>query len=1615
MFNLKTYIMTKSRLSAFLLAVALLVPSMSVKAQYVDEETGITYTAIDGSKNGNEGFADACDGSVNTKFGTGDKPNWVIIQASAPVYLNGYTIFTANDNAAYTGRNPKDWTLEGSNDKYHWTLLTEVKDDQVLEDVNFTPFDFDVKTIEAFTYFRFTVKATKDAGAYMQYSELHLKGVEENPLTFKAVDGSAGFGNEGFENVVDGKTTTKFCTNTIPSWVIIEASVPLYLTGYTIYTANDTKGDPGRNPKDWTIEGSNDLENWALVTEVKNDQVLGATNFTPYDFSIATAEESYKYFRYTVLTNKGSGVMQYSELVLKGTTVPSSEIVQANGTTKFLWLPTDPAVGGHLTYVNGVGDELANDGLYLNGKAQNLNDLEASADAGHALITLDKVLTKGDVFVFTTAADKGSLHFVFSNGFEYDQAITGNQTSVAVPDGAVGSAAVIITRSEGADDAVVVKAIAEEAYTYTINSPWAGAEVGEYIARFYNPATENFLTQGNAWGTQATRGEAGLRFNLSKQEDGLYKIITCNYPNNQFGWDNSSGFYVDITNQAETHYSFEPAPGVTNTDRVVYVIKVSSVSRDGKNTLTGYLAANPDNTVVDVKDKIDEYCYWQLIDDTKRLPLEDAIKIAMAKAENAAFWQASDANADGYIWTNAQEPKEGPIANLLDGNTSTFFHSTWSEASETPYHYLAVDLGKGQSIKDFILSYTRRMNNNNNRPTEIVIAGSNDKETWNDFKTLTKEADALPTEEGDDSFTSEVISADQAYRYLKFTVTHTNNEATSGSSGSLFFTFSEFAVTAYPPLPDAQKDAIMAAIEETEALMNDPKASDKDLEDGVGALEQKVKDILAPSVESPFAGEAVGDGGYWAFYNPATANFLNQGNAYGTQATRANEGLRFTLTENEEGLYKIVTNKYPNNVFGWDDHSGFYVDITNQATTNLKFERVKTQDDGQYVYTIKVEAVSNSDASNTLTGYLATNADNTVVDVIDEVTPFAYWQLLDETAKQALEDAIAVAQNKAKEYLVYQAIQLQTEDENAAGYLWSNAPDEREGLHPEDMLDGDVNTFFHSDWHGKVTETHFLQANLGEGKGLTNFAINYHRRMNNNNNRPTEIVIKGSNDGENWTAIRTLTQADDNLPTVEGNDSYVSGLISADKAYEYIRFDITKTNNNTIFFTFSEFGISDVKKAPGYDRIMGAVAEAKVILDNAASTKPELREARTELLRKVFAIEDGIYYLYNKDNDKFLSRGAAWGTQAALGDFGLPFVVSTPEVGITWLSAMDWQDCHISLTNGTDGGTYVDQTNEGDLVYEYTGGEYIFKNTTSNQYLAIEDNENTKALYGLGVHGTDATALRFKLLSKEEYEKMVADRFAAEKAAAMQEAGIDDLEGLFQIDKTDMVQSASLTSIDGWTWTPGYCRGGGNFASNENGTETWQGCGVLAQTVEGLKAGLYRVTINGFYRIDAERVKNVEWFNDGYAMSAVVFAANGNKTRIKPVGAEAVINEAGDGIYPNWMWEAKDCFDRGLYVNEVFAYVGEDGKLDISVYQPTWKGDCWLMLGGVTLTYYSTEAEAINGEEGTTGINNVAAEVVSRSIYNTNGAEIAEPVKGINVVKSVMSDGSIKVEKILVK
>ena len=66
--------------------------------------------------------------------------------------------------------------------------------------------------------------------------------------------------------------------------------------------------------------------------------------------------------------------------------------------------------------------------------------------------------------------------------------------------------------------------------------------------------------------------------------------------------------------------------------------------------------------------------------------------------------------------TNAQEPKEGPLADIVDGDMFTYFHSTWSEAAEAE-HYIEVTLPEPMS--EFTISYLSR--NERTVPTAITL------------------------------------------------------------------------------------------------------------------------------------------------------------------------------------------------------------------------------------------------------------------------------------------------------------------------------------------------------------------------------------------------------------------------------------------------------------------------------------------------------------------------------------------------------------------------------------------------------------------------------------------------------------------------------------------------------------------------------------------------------------------------------------------------------------------------------------------------------------------------------------------------------------------------------
>ena len=106
----------------------------------------------------------------------------------------GYTITTGNDNAnsGCGGRNPKSWKLYGNNTGSDdaWELIDEVNKDKVLQDKNYTSYNFDCKCSTSYQYFKWEISAIR-RGSLLQVGEFELK---LNTCSHKNADGSSALG-----------------------------------------------------------------------------------------------------------------------------------------------------------------------------------------------------------------------------------------------------------------------------------------------------------------------------------------------------------------------------------------------------------------------------------------------------------------------------------------------------------------------------------------------------------------------------------------------------------------------------------------------------------------------------------------------------------------------------------------------------------------------------------------------------------------------------------------------------------------------------------------------------------------------------------------------------------------------------------------------------------------------------------------------------------------------------------------------------------------------------------------------------------------------------------------------------------------------------------------------------------------------------------------------------------------------------------------------------------------------------------------------------------------------------------------------------------------------------
>lgn len=249
------------------------------------------------------------------------------------------------------------------------------------------------------------------------------------------------------------------------------------------------------------------------------------------------------------------------------------------------------------------------------------------------------------------------------------------------------------------------------------------------------------------------------------------------------------------------------------------------------------------------------------------------------------------------------------------------------------------------------------------------------------------------------------------------------------------------------------------------------------------------------------------------------------------------------------------------------------------------------------------------------------------------------WRLLlvdvqkSEQAYQDLSKSADIAESLVRKVSVMKKINLQTNNENEAGYLYCNAASAGNRLtngSPENgynLLDDNINTYLLTETNNNINSSdkldHYLKVDLNN-LNLPVFSMKYTTRNADSQERPKTMVIEGSNDDNVFTPIMTITQG---LPKHRITD-FETPLLDA--GYRYLRFRVTatyggKTSQSHPYFSMSSFMLSAPELQDKYAStdiadLINEIKEARRVLEGGRNQEEKLKEAKSRL--------DSVYAAY---------------------------------------------------------------------------------------------------------------------------------------------------------------------------------------------------------------------------------------------------------------------------------------------------------------------------------------------------------------------------------------------------
>ena len=324
-------------------------------------------------------------------------------------------------------------------------------------------------------------------------------------------------------------------------------------------------------------------------------------------------------------------------------------------------------------------------------------------------------------------------------------------------------------------------------------------------------------------------------------------------------------------------------------------------------------------------------------------------------------------------------------------------------------------------------------------------------------------------------------------------------------------------------------------------------------------------------------------------------------------------------------------------------------------------------------------------------------------------------------------------------------------------------------------------------------------------------------------------------------------------------------------------------------------------------------------------------------------VDDGTYYLYDAADNLFFSRGGSWGTECMMSKFGIPLVLANQSDGSVTLHPADWNGTgYIHIEK--DKAMYTDNLHASHWTLEASGDGYVIKSDSATY---VKLNAGNLGYYLNAVEKSAANGTVFTLKTPAEYKTIVDAYPTANYSSVSTSAG-------WTGDFLTTLASKTATVVkdlgpNNYTWTKSCNRSDANSTSPR---EVYQGSGNFTTQLTGLQKGVYKVAIHAFERASTNAfcasLDNTIAYN-----SVSYIEANGEQARVKG-WAEDRISDSN----PNSVDEAKSAFNNGKYLNEVYAYVGDEGTLDLKVAVPDWQNSHWFIFGNTTVTYYADLTDA---------------------------------------------------------